>query len=170
MAGEMHNQADVALADDRTVLDWPALDEAVRRGTNRLLAEALPPGSRVAIFMENRIEVFETMFACWLAGLCVVPINAKLHPREVAYIVGDCAASAVFTTGANVDPLREQLPPRAAELIAVDSDAYTALTRSEPSSCVDVAATDPAWVFYTRGTTGQPKGAVLSHRLPDALV
>lgn len=124
----------------------------------------LASGDRVALFMENRLEVFETMFAAWIAGLCVVPVNAKLHPREVAYIVTDCAAQAVFTTTASIAPLQEAMPERAPVQVAVDSDAYSALITGDPLRCADVAPTDPAWVFYTSGTTGQPKGAVLSHR------
>lgn len=154
-----------AVTQADVTVDYRALADRVSRiATSMRSIMALETGDRVALFMENRIEVFETMFACWVAGLCVVPVNAKLHPREVAYIVTDCAARAVFTTAANVDALEAQFTDRAPALVAVESDAYAALTASDPSSCAEVAVTDPAWIFYTSGTTGQPKGAVLSHR------
>lgn len=147
------------------VMDFGTLTDRVTRlaGSMRTTL-GLEPGDRVALFMENRAEVFETMFACWVAGLCVVPINAKLHPREVAYIVTDCAARALLTTTANVHDLRNECGANGPTLLAVDSLRYTSLMLGEPLACTDVAPTDPAWIFYTSGTTGQPKGAVLSHR------
>ena len=54
----------------------------------------LNAGDRVVLCMENRPEFFELLFACWTAGLCAVPVNAKLHPREVSHIVTDSGARA----------------------------------------------------------------------------
>ena len=154
-----------AVTQGAVTCDYRNLVDRVSRIAGSMRSNlGLETGDRVALFMENRVEVFETMFACWISGLCVVPINAKLHPREVAYIVSDCSASAIFTTAANVDDLREQLAEDGPALVAVDSEAYAALVAGDPVACAEVAPTDPAWVFYTSGTTGQPKGAVLSHR------
>ncbi len=154
-----------AVTQGQVTRDYRHLADRVSRIAGSMRTNlTLGTGDRVALFMENRVEVFETMFACWVAGLCIVPINAKLHVREVAYIVRDCAARAVFTNATHVEPLREALADHAAELVAVDSDTYADLARGAPLACADGAPTDPAWIFYTSGTTGQPKGAVLSHR------
>ena len=121
---------------------------------------------RVVIYLENRPEFFELLLASWIAGLCAVPVNAKLHPREVAHIVADCGASVVFTSAS----LRACFPDHwnvlsgAHALIEVDDDAYARCVRSAALPCADTAPTDLAWLFYTSGTTGVPKGAMLTHR------
>ncbi|MEO8937246.1 MAG: AMP-binding protein [Burkholderiaceae bacterium] len=154
-----------AITQGSITLNYRAFADRVSRiAASMRMTLALAPGDRVAVFMENRIEVFETMFAAWVAGLCIVPINAKLHPREVAYIVTDCAARALFTTAESLEPLQEAIGGTAPLLVDVDSDVYEALIAGDALDCSDVAMTDPAWIFYTSGTTGQPKGAVLSHR------
>lgn len=118
-------------------------------------------GARIAIASENRPEIIELMFAVWAAGCAVVPINFKLHPREMAQILEDSGAAAVFAspkiatglTGATAVPVE-----------IIDSPAYTGRLASEPAV---PANTDPgalAWLFYTSGTTGRSKGAMLSHR------
>ena len=56
-------------------------------------------GDRVVICMENRPEFFDLLFACWTAGLCPVPVNAKLHPKEVVHILRDCDARVAFLSG-----------------------------------------------------------------------
>ena len=57
-----------------------------------LRAAGLVPGDRVAIVARNCVEYIETMFACWHAGVCAVPVNSKLHADELAYVLGHCAA------------------------------------------------------------------------------
>ena len=66
----------------------------------------LPAGARVVLCLENRPEFFEVLFACWIAGLVAVPVNAKLHAREVAHIVRDCGALAIVTTDKLVEALQ----------------------------------------------------------------
>ena len=121
---------------------------------------------RVMICMENRAAFFETLFACWIAGLCPVPVNAKLHPKEVRQIAGDCQASVLFCSAALYEGLQMVLTdmPHAPLLLCVDDDAYAALLRHAPIDCAPMQADDIAWIFYTSGTTGVPKGAMLSHR------
>lgn len=123
-------------------------------------------GDRVVLYMENRPEFLELLFASWVAGLCPVPINSKLHPRELIPIALDSGASAVFTSATLYQGLAEQLStlPGSRQLIAVDDDRYEACVQSNPIPCADMDPTDLAWIFYTSGTTGIPKGAMLSHR------
>ena len=126
----------------------------------------LQPGERVALFMANVPEYLELLYGAWYAGLAVVPINAKLHPREVRYIVENSEASALFVT----DELSEGLLPLLADLphlkqtLLVGSAAFDAMYASTSMAALDRAADDLAWLFYTSGTTGRPKGVMLSHR------
>jgi len=103
--------------------------------------------------MKNCPEYYEILFACWHAGLTPVPMNAKLHPREFAYILENSGAKICFVT-----PDLES---------AVSDGISTAELKnlySEAEKPFEVAPDDPAWLFYTSGTTGVPKGAVLTHR------
>jgi acyl-CoA synthetase (AMP-forming)/AMP-acid ligase II len=102
----------------------------------------LEPGARVAIAMKNSPEYLAAMYAIWWAGLVAVPVNAKLHAKEIDFIVSNSGARWAI---------------RAAE----DLDA---LAGAEPLPMAGRAPDDLAWLFYTSGTTGRPKGAMLSHR------
>jgi len=125
----------------------------------------LQKGDRVVLYMENRREYFETLYGCWIAGLVAVPINSKLHPKEVQIITSGSGAKAILTSSklyeslANVmvDVIKKTL------LISVDTEQYEKLFNCDFINCAVVKPTDLAWLFYTSGTTGAPKGAMLSH-------
>ncbi|HEX3612339.1 MAG TPA: AMP-binding protein [Sporichthyaceae bacterium] len=138
-----------------------------------LLARGLRKGDRVAFAMSNRPEVLEVIFGCFAAGLVVVPMNARLHPREMAYLVQNSGARALIHTAEFETPLDEHWGDFAGvELrFGVDCSAsvagWTELTgsRNRLAAPVDIAETDPCWLFYTSGTTGKPKGATWTHRV-----
>jgi len=113
----------------------------------------LQAGDRVALAMKNCPEFYEVLFACWHSGLTAVPMNAKLHAKEFAYILENSGAKACFVT----PDLQVSVPSG----IPV-SDLKDLL--GEPTPPADVAPEDVAWLFYTSGTTGVPKGAMLTHR------
>jgi len=116
----------------------------------------LHAGDRVALVMKNCPQYVELLYGIWHAGLCAVPINAKLHPREIADIVWDSGASACFVTDVEV--------VTSARTIAVDSTDYHALFAASGIPVANVAEDALAWLFYTSGTTGKPKGVMLSHQ------
>ncbi|HEV8681105.1 MAG TPA: AMP-binding protein, partial [Stellaceae bacterium] len=138
----------------------------VARLAGGLRARGLVPGDRVLLSLENCGEFVELLFGCWAAGLCAVPANARLHPREVEYIAENSGARLLVATPGLV----EALAPLAGSVDALDSviatqtAEYDALFRGEPIQPAPGAPSDRAWLFYTSGTTGRPKGAVLSHR------
>jgi long-chain acyl-CoA synthetase len=112
---------------------------------------SLKKQDRVALAMKNCPEFYEVLFACWHAGLTAVPMNAKLHPKEFAYILDNSGAKLCFVTPG----LQSAVPSGIAPDEALgDSEALPA----------DVKPDDVAWLFYTSGTTGVPKGAMLTHR------
>jgi acyl-CoA synthetase (AMP-forming)/AMP-acid ligase II len=126
----------------------------------------LAKGDRVALLMKNVPDYVACLYACWHAGLVAVPINAKLHPREVAFILDNSGAAVVFVTEdmANVASEALALGTAKPHIVEIGSAEYRGLEKAEGIAIADVAITDPAWIFYTSGTTGRPKGAVLSHR------
>jgi long-chain acyl-CoA synthetase len=124
----------------------------------------LTQGDRVGIAMTNCAEFFPCLFAAWRAGLTAVPVNAKLHPREISWILENCSASLCIMSpdiAASVSEAPDAFWP---EIISTDDADYQALLKGQPAANRSGEPTDPAWLFYTSGTTGRPKGAVLSHR------
>ena len=127
------------------------------------------PGDRVALFAANCTEYLEAMWGVWLAGAAVVPVNAKLHPREAAWIVGDAGATLCFVTAKAGEELASILPE--ARLIGLEGEAFDAM-RTGPAleEPVERAPDDLAWLFYTSGTTGKPKGVMITHANIQAMV
>ncbi len=126
----------------------------------------LRAGDRVALVMENGPAYYEVLFAAWHAGLAAVPINAKLHRREFAYILDHSGARLAFVSSRlaqTVAPLVDEVAALEA-LITVSEADYEALFAGEAAPMRAVEPGDLAWLFYTSGTTGRPKGAMLSHR------
>ncbi|WP_439113796.1 class I adenylate-forming enzyme family protein [Hydrogenophaga sp.] len=140
---------------------WAA--RAARVGAH-LRAAGLAPGDRVVLFMRNHPRYLELMFGAWWAGLVVVPVNAKLHQKEVQWIVDNAQARWAFVTS-DVAP-----DPTAFSgldgVIDADSAACTAwLEAGEGLSAItERGPADTAWLFYTSGTTGRPKGVMITHR------
>ncbi len=148
-------------------LSYGAFWDRARRIAGGFRARGLLPGDRVLLCMENRGAVLEAMFACWIAGLCAVPANARLHPREVAYISENCGARLLVTTAglhADLAGLAGEVEALDAVLCAEDPDDWGALLAADPAPLYPAAPEEDAWLFYTSGTTGRPKGARLSHR------
>ena len=116
-------------------------------------------GARIAVATENRPEIVELMFAIWAAECVFVPINYKLHPREMADIVADSGASQVFASATIAAGLDLEVP---VEIIGGPEYAARFDTAAAAAPSTDPATI--AWLFYTSGTTGKSKGAMLSHR------
>lgn len=153
-------------AGRRPYASFASLDMRARQLAAGLARLGLVPGDRVAIMMGNRCEYTEIMLACWAAGLCIVPVNAKLHPREFAYVIDNSGARACFTTSSLAAELADSLRGNDArcELICCDLPDYARLFAPEPMAVVETGFADRAWLFYTSGTTGRPKGATITHR------
>ena len=168
---------------------YAELDQRTNALAHGLGKLGVAKGDRVAVLMRNRPELIEAMFACFKAGFCLVPLNHRLTAPEVAYHLQDSGAAAVLTdvTDAEGRAWSVDVPIVVAagsgtgsggagsggadgggagsaglERDAIDHEALIAAGSRAPAA-VDVDRDDLAWLFYTSGTTGQPKGAMLSH-------
>ncbi|NRG19545.1 AMP-binding protein [Rhizobiales bacterium] len=121
-------------------------------------------GDRVAIFSKNCIEYLEILYGIWWAGLAAVPINAKLHAAEAAWILEHSGASVAFVGADAEAEIGARAPESLRHLVTIRSPAYDRLFSGDAAPLADTAPDDLAWLFYTSGTTGRPKGAMLSHR------
>jgi long-chain acyl-CoA synthetase len=160
------------VAADRTAIfegaqPWATHAQWAQRSAalaQRLRAAGLEPGDRVLVFMRNHPRYLEILWAAWWAGLVVVPVNAKLHPAEAEWIVGNAGARWGFVT-CDVAPhalrgLEHQVDAESpeADVLLAPADAW------EPVPIAERGPDDLAWLFYTSGTTGRPKGVMLTHR------
>ena len=116
------------------------------------------PGDRIAIAMTNRPEFLEALFAIWHAGLVAVPMNAKLHSEEFGYIIGNTEAALTLASPDRADDVAPH-----GRTIATETDEWRKLRQGDGIDIVPRSSGDLAWLFYTSGTTGRPKGAMLTH-------
>ena len=139
-------------------------DRAARLAAGLRGRLGLAAGDRVAIVAKNCPGYVETLYGIWHGGLAAVPANAKLHGAELAYILEHSGARVCFATGKEADEIAAHRPDTLEHLIEIGSADYAALFTGEPAALTGAAPDDLAWLFYTSGTTGRPKGAMLSHR------
>ena len=142
------------------VATWSELrDRALRLAAS--IRSSGGPGARIAVASENRPEIIELMFGIWAAECVFVPINFKLHPREMEQILDDSGASLIFASAKIAAGLA---PLTSVPIETIGSGDYAARFNSPPWHPTDVDPDTLAWLFYTSGTTGRSKGAMLSHR------
>jgi acyl-CoA synthetase (AMP-forming)/AMP-acid ligase II len=159
-AAQRFPDRDAVFHGERLVCTWRELrDRALRlAGSMRQYCSA---GARIAIASENRPEIVELLFGIWAAECVAVPINYKLHPREMMQIIGDAGVSRVFASAT----IAAQLAPACAvgiETLGAEEYSHRLAAAPAPAPRTDPATL--AWLFYTSGTTGRAKGAMLTHR------
>ena len=163
-----------AVRDSRRSLSYAQWHERSCRLANGLLALGLVKGDRVALLAYNSAEWMELYAALAAAGLVAVPINFRLTPPEIAYIVQHSEARAVVAQdelASRIDAVGEPLPLLPGARLAFGPDlppgwrAYEDLIAAAPATppAVAVAPGDMSALMYTSGTTGKPKGAIRSH-------
>jgi fatty-acyl-CoA synthase len=157
-----------ALVQGGRALSYAELSERSRLLANGLADSGVDRGDRVAYLGRNDIATFETMFAAGLVGAIFVPLNTRLSAPEICYMLEDCGAK-VLVHGPDTAPLVEAaapLPSTVETTLRLGAGAsYERLLAagSDARPQTPVALSDPALILYTSGTTGRPKGAVLTH-------
>lgn len=159
-------------------LTYRELDDRVNSLAAALAERGLVAGDRIGFIMWNRPELLEVLFAAFRLGLCVVPLNARFNAEEIVYHLGDPQAMAIVHGPEFRDDVGAALDrtPSVKHVISLDQARPTASTAEvhhyeelisahpgAPDTTVDVAPDHVCWLFYTSGTTGRPKGAMLSH-------
>jgi len=147
-------------AGERCLYNYCTFRDRAARIAGYLRGVGLAEGDRVAVFMTNCPEYLEILYGIWWAGLVAVPINAKLHPRELEFILRDARATALFLS----NDLADGVPSVARTMITPSTPAYQKMLASVPLELKHREPTDLAWLFYTSGTTGRPKGVMITHR------
>jgi long-chain acyl-CoA synthetase len=121
------------------------------------------PGDRIAIVARNCVEYLEILYGIWHAGAAAVPINAKLHGAEIGFILEQSGACVCFASRGLDATIVPHAPATLEWLIPIASAEYEALFAGDAVAVEPRADDDLAWLFYTSGTTGRPKGAMLTH-------
>ncbi|MBI5445289.1 MAG: long-chain-fatty-acid--CoA ligase [Deltaproteobacteria bacterium] len=161
-----------ALVHGGRVLTWKELDVRVDRVANALLARGLRKGDRVAVVLGNCPEFVEAYFGAARAGLIAVPVSYRLNARELGEILGRAEPSLAIVGRAYAGKLEElagRLPglrrPWVVGGAAAGADAYEEVLAAGSASPVASPASehDTFAIFFTSGTTGLPKGAMVSH-------
>ena len=155
----------VAIRFEGQSITWADLDDRIRRLAAGLHAQGVRKGDRVAILMLNRPEFVESTLAANAIGAIAVPVNFRLAPEEAAYVVAHSDAQVLVTDAPLADlaaaAVRAAATPTRIVTVGIDYDELLASTADAPA--VEIDERDVSLIMYTSGTTGRPKGAMLTH-------
>jgi long-chain acyl-CoA synthetase len=165
-AGLSHPLLPAAATGTRVVATYGALAERAAKLAGALRTRfKLAPGDRVAVAAKNSAAYLELMYGIWHAGLAAVPANAKLHGAELGYILEHSGARVCFASDGLDTEIAPHAPSSLERMIVIGSREYEALFTADATPPAPRDGNDLAWLFYTSGTTGRPKGAMLTHRV-----
>ncbi|MDF1704304.1 MAG: AMP-binding protein [Aeromicrobium sp.] len=163
----------VEAREERRAVTWAELDQAADAVARGLSAQGLRAGHRVALVMANRIDLVIAYFAVLRGGMVAVPVNPRSTPVEVERMLVDSGARLVLADAAAVDAVRAAAAGVAHLTVVVDGPepgpgetAFAAFLEAAVESS-PAAPADPealAVILYTSGTSGRPRGVMLSHR------
>ena len=153
------SQTKTALIDSCTGLQWSyeQLTSQISKWSHYFQQQFFQKGERIVVLSQNRIELFAILFACEMNGLIYVPLNYRLSKRELQYILDDCKPMLIICDEEH-QPIVEAFSEISLALVTKTLE-FSAV----PPTNVKWTATDPWMIIYTGGTTGKPKGVVLSY-------
>ncbi|HEY0879630.1 MAG TPA: AMP-binding protein [Zeimonas sp.] len=151
-----------ALAQGRhTAASYAQFAQSAAGGAQWLCEQGLQPGDRVGLFLGNHPDYLRLLWSVWWAGLVAVPINARLHGSEAAFMLSDCSATLCFVDRSHADALAGFVPGACR---VIDDHRFLDDRSLAPAAIAPRGEDDDAWLFYTSGTTGKPKGVRLTAR------
>ncbi|WP_346241171.1 beta-ketoacyl synthase N-terminal-like domain-containing protein, partial [Streptomyces malaysiensis] len=161
-----------AFADSRRGVSYAQLEARTRRLAGHLAQLRLLPGDRAAIYLGNCVETIESYLAIARASAIGVPINPHSSAAELAYLLDDSAARVIVTDHTRLPQVRRLQAERPHLTVVVTGDEesgavpFDALAETEPQQPArdDLGLDDIAWMLYTSGTTGRPKGVLSTQR------
>lgn len=148
------------------VADYAQFFRAAQGVATALSARGVTPGDRVVIFMKNVPEYLVVLYGIWICGAAAVPVNAKLHGKEARQICEASGAKLAFVTE---DTGRALAAFTDLPCIDVAAPAFADMTASDPAQIAPRGPDDLAWLFFTSGTTGTPKGVIITHGMLAAM-
>ncbi|MDQ2091400.1 class I adenylate-forming enzyme family protein [Marimonas arenosa] len=161
---QVHGDRPALFSGREAVADYAGFYARAMQLAGWLTARGIGPGDRVAIFMKNVPDYLIVQYGIWLAGAVAVPINAKLHGREAAWIIENAEAGVSFASPGLSAALVEA--GAGSEIVCLSSEPFAEIAAAVPLAApVSRGADDLAWLFYTSGTTGRPKGVMITHRM-----
>lgn len=155
-----------AVAGPDAPWSWRELDARVARCAGALAAAGIARGERVALFVGNRVEFVSILFAIARLGAVAVPVGTREQRAGLAYMLGQCGAAGVVFDEALADrvPDAAEVPTLRLRASVEALDAESGRAAPVPTgAAAPVAEEDVAFILYTSGTTGRPKGAMLTH-------
>ncbi|MFH1537501.1 MAG: AMP-binding protein, partial [bacterium] len=160
------NPGDTAVVFEDRRYTYRELDARTNKLANALKSQGVKKGDRIGALMLNCSEFIDIYFALAKLGAIMVPVNFRLAPPEVAYILGDSGADMLFHGAEQskaVDAIKGDI--KGMKKIVPLGGEFEALLSSGDDGPVgeEVGMDDPQLILYTSGTTGVPKGAVLTH-------
>lgn len=156
----------IALIDPDKGRKWTYDDlnqRAIRLATF-LLKFGITKGDRIILFSPNDVAYFDLLFACTKIGAIMVPLNWRLKPIEIKKIIEDCRPSLAFYASHHKDRLESIFED--SRMIDIDSEDYQTICEEGPLTPlpnIKVDKMNPAFIMYTSGSTGMPKGVMISH-------
>ncbi|WP_417564665.1 o-succinylbenzoate--CoA ligase [Microbacterium sp.] len=169
-AQRTHDQAAIAFRDQR--IGYDELDERILRLADALNTRGVRKGDRVAYLGNNHPSFLEALFATTLLGAIFVPLNTRLAPPEIEFAVNDCGAATLICqdtllglarAGTENTSVTQRICIGRADVPGVEDYDEVVASGSARFHDLPVSLDDPALILYTSGTTGYPKGAVLTH-------
>jgi long-chain acyl-CoA synthetase len=154
-----HGERPAVALGTEMVHDYASLARAAAGFAQAAQARGVATGDRVGLFMDNAPGYLVALWGLWWMGAVAVPVNARLHGREAGWILQHSGARACVVDTRHADELR----PHAHEGLALWVEPSPAPV-ADPARPADRSEDDPAWLFYTSGTTGRPKGVTLTMR------